>query len=48
MDESWGDPEHFRPERFLDNHGNVVTPEKYFPFSIGTFPSVLSLLQLLL
>ncbi|XP_050460249.1 probable cytochrome P450 303a1 [Cataglyphis hispanica] len=35
MDESWSDPENFRPERFLDNSGNVVTPEKYFPFSIG-------------
>jgi methyl farnesoate epoxidase/farnesoate epoxidase len=47
MDESWGDPEHFRPERFLDSHGNVVTPEKYFPFSIGMFAPLLSLLQLL-
>ncbi|XP_012222204.1 probable cytochrome P450 303a1 [Linepithema humile] len=35
MDESWGDPENFRPERFLDSNDNIVTPEKYFPFSIG-------------
>lgn len=35
MDESWDDPEDFRPERFLDNDGNIITPEKYFPFSIG-------------
>ncbi|KAL6425592.1 hypothetical protein ACFW04_009618 [Cataglyphis niger] len=35
MDESWSDPENFRPERFLDSSGNVVTPENYFPFSIG-------------
>ncbi|XP_071574956.1 probable cytochrome P450 303a1 [Temnothorax nylanderi] len=35
MDESWDDPEDFRPERFLDNDGNISTPEKYFPFGIG-------------
>ncbi|KYQ56062.1 hypothetical protein ALC60_05045 [Trachymyrmex zeteki] len=35
MDESWDDPEDFRPERFLDNDGNIITPEKYFPFGIG-------------
>ncbi|KYM83976.1 hypothetical protein ALC53_05594 [Atta colombica] len=35
MDESWNDPEDFRPERFLDNNGNIITPEKYFPFGIG-------------
>jgi len=37
MDESWKDPEDFRPERFLDNDGNIITPENYFPFSFGTF-----------
>ncbi|XP_011266920.2 probable cytochrome P450 303a1 [Camponotus floridanus] len=35
MDESWIDPEDFCPERFLDSSGNVVTPKKYFPFSLG-------------
>ncbi|XP_020291003.1 probable cytochrome P450 303a1 isoform X2 [Pseudomyrmex gracilis] len=35
MDESWGDPEDFRPERFLDCSGKIVMPDKYFPFSIG-------------
>ncbi|XP_031827989.1 putative cytochrome P450 303a1 [Nomia melanderi] len=35
MDESWGDPEVFRPERFIDESGNIVTPNTYFPFSIG-------------
>ncbi|XP_078041055.1 putative cytochrome P450 303a1 [Augochlora pura] len=35
MDESWGDPENFRPERFIDEQGNIVTPTTYFPFSIG-------------
>ncbi|KYN38874.1 hypothetical protein ALC56_06873 [Trachymyrmex septentrionalis] len=35
MDESWDDPEDFRPERYLDNDGNIITPDKYFPFGIG-------------
>lgn len=35
MDESWGDPENFRPERFLDENGNVFMPKNYFPFSMG-------------
>ncbi|XP_026669976.1 methyl farnesoate epoxidase-like isoform X2 [Ceratina calcarata] len=35
MDESWGDPEVFRPERFIDESDNIITPNKYFPFSIG-------------
>lgn len=35
MDDSWNDPYNFRPERFLDNDNNVVTPEKFFPFGIG-------------
>ncbi|XP_076169836.1 putative cytochrome P450 303a1 [Ptiloglossa arizonensis] len=35
MDESWGDPEDFRPERFIDKSGNLITPHMYFPFSIG-------------
>lgn len=44
MDESWDDPEDFRPERFLNNDGNIITPEKYFPFGIGTFLSPLYIL----
>ncbi|KAL6256516.1 hypothetical protein P5V15_012629 [Pogonomyrmex californicus] len=35
MDETWDNPEDFQPERFLDDDGNIVTPEKYFPFSFG-------------
>ncbi|XP_034938135.1 probable cytochrome P450 303a1 [Chelonus insularis] len=35
MDESWGDPEVFRPERFIDSEGNITVPERYMPFSIG-------------
>lgn len=35
MDESWDEPENFRPERYLDSNDNIVIPEKFFPFSIG-------------
>ncbi|XP_043512841.1 probable cytochrome P450 303a1 [Frieseomelitta varia] len=35
MDESWNDPEDFRPERFIDESGNIITPAAYFPFSLG-------------
>jgi len=35
MDETWDDPENFRPERFLDSNDNIIIPEKYFPFSTG-------------
>ncbi|KAG5309487.1 CP303 protein, partial [Acromyrmex insinuator] len=35
MDETWDDPEDFRPERFLDNNGNIITSEKFFPFGMG-------------
>ncbi|CAK9798149.1 Probable cytochrome P450 303a1 [Anthophora quadrimaculata] len=35
MDDSWGDPEVFRPERFIDESGNLISPNTYFPFSIG-------------
>ena len=31
----WGDPEVFRPERFLDENGRVVKPEYFIPFSVG-------------
>jgi len=42
MDESWDDPEDFRPERYLDNDGNIITPDKYFPFGIGMFSLYIS------
>jgi len=32
----WEEPEHFRPERFLDESGNIVGKELIMPFSIGT------------
>ena len=33
----WGDPETFRPERFLDENGVVVKPENLIPFFLGQF-----------
>ncbi|KAH9510288.1 cytochrome P450 2 sub U member 1 [Bulinus truncatus] len=33
--EVWGDPETFRPERFLDEQGNIVKREEFIPFSLG-------------
>lgn len=35
MDESWGDPEAFRPERFLDDEGRIDCPDQHTPFGIG-------------
>ena len=33
--EYWGDPEAFRPERFIDESGKIVMPEHYVPFGFG-------------
>ena len=33
--EVWGDPENFRPERFIGPDGKVTRPEEFIPFSIG-------------
>uniref|UniRef100_A0A1B6CZU1 Cytochrome P450 n=1 Tax=Clastoptera arizonana TaxID=38151 RepID=A0A1B6CZU1_9HEMI len=33
--QEWGDPEIFRPERFLDERGNLVLKESLIPFSLG-------------
>ena len=34
--EYWGDPEIFRPERFLDPHtGLVIRKERFVPFGFG-------------
>ncbi|OXU26364.1 hypothetical protein TSAR_002453 [Trichomalopsis sarcophagae] len=35
MGEFWGDPEEFRPERFIDESGKLVMPDQYLPFSFG-------------
>lgn len=34
----WGDPEVFRPDRFLDKEGNLVKKEEFLPFFIGKRP----------
>ncbi|XP_072014960.1 cytochrome P450 2B5-like [Amphiura filiformis] len=33
--EIWGDPEEFRPERFLDDEGNFHEPDEVIPFGVG-------------
>jgi len=36
MDEHhWGDPEVFRPERFLDSAGNIMNDSWLMPFGVG-------------
>ena len=35
----WGDPEMFRPERFLDDKRNIVNSEKLFVFGAGNIIS---------
>ncbi|XP_058793282.1 probable cytochrome P450 303a1 [Phymastichus coffea] len=35
MGDFWGDPEAFRPERFIDESGKLFLPEKFLPFSFG-------------
>lgn len=31
----WGDPENFRPERFLDTNGQTIQDEWFIPFGQG-------------
>ena len=38
--QTWGDPEVFRPERFLDADGKIVRPDEFIPFSLGKCFSV--------
>ena len=33
--EIWGDPENFRPERFIGPDGKLARPEEFIPFSTG-------------
>ena len=35
MGEYWGDPEEFRPERFIDESGKLIVHEQFLPFSFG-------------
>ncbi|CAL1535298.1 unnamed protein product [Lymnaea stagnalis] len=36
-EEIWGDPHNFRPDRFLDDSGQVIKREELIPFSIGQY-----------
>ena len=38
--DDWQQPQQFRPERFLDQSGNVVDRDRIIPFSLGTLTSV--------
>ncbi|XP_046585105.1 cytochrome P450 2U1-like [Haliotis rubra] len=31
----WGDPDNFRPDRFLDDNGKIVKKDEFIPFSLG-------------
>ncbi|XP_046558213.1 cytochrome P450 2U1-like [Haliotis rubra] len=31
----WGDPDNFRPDRFLDDTGKIVKKDEFIPFSLG-------------
>ncbi len=31
----WGDPEKFRPERFLDDNGQIHEKDEVIPFNVG-------------
>ena len=33
--EIWGDPENFRPERFIGPDGKLARPEEFIPFGTG-------------
>lgn len=36
MDEQlWGDPQVFRPDRFINNEGKIEVPDWYLPFGYG-------------
>lgn len=42
MDKSrWGDPENFRPERFLDSDGQIIQNDWFIPFGQGSLDNLL-------
>ena len=38
----WGDPEDFRPERFLDKEGQVVRSQYLIPFFLGQWREIVA------
>jgi len=38
--DDWDQPQQFRPERFLDESGNVIGKDRIIPFSLGTSSSI--------
>jgi len=41
--DDWQQPQQFRPERFLDESGNVVNRDQIIPFSLGMLTYVFPL-----
>nr|KAG5711010.1 hypothetical protein BaRGS_013744 [Batillaria attramentaria] len=33
--EVWGDPDKFRPDRFIGHDGKIIRPDEFIPFSVG-------------
>jgi len=39
--EHWGDPDMFRPERFIDTHGQLVKDDWLLNFGVGKLITLL-------
>jgi len=46
--DAWHQPQQFRPERFLDESGNVVDKDRIIPFSLGIRSLLLTVLCVVL
>jgi len=38
--DDWQQPQQFRPERFLDESGNIINRDRVIAFSLGTSTSL--------